>query len=84
MKAIVSVLVATAFLAALAGPADAARKKRKHVTKHYYTSQYAPRRHASRDYARGYIERQPIYDANRMPFGTLQWWDQMVRENRAR
>lgn len=82
MKAIVSVLVAAAILAALAGPADAARKKKKkkHVNTYYYTQSYTPRRHASR----GYIERQPVYDANRLPFGTSQWWDQMVREGRAR
>jgi hypothetical protein len=27
----------------------------------------------------GYVER----DANRLPFGSALWWDQMLRENRA-
>ena len=82
MKTIVSVLVAAAVLVALAGPADAGRKKKKkkHVKVYHYSESYSPRHYRSR----GVIERQPTYDANKMPFGTLQWWDQMVREGRAR
>ena len=37
-------------------------------------------------YVRGYRARPRYqeYDANRLPYGTRRWWDQMEREERAR
>ena len=56
--------------AAAGAAAPAAAGHRKHKKAYYYS---APR-----------YERQPIYDSRYMRFGSLQWWDQMVREGRAR
>jgi hypothetical protein len=62
-------LLAASLVVGLAGPAAAKKKK-----KYYY---YAP-------YERHGYYRQPVYDSRYKRFGSRDWWDQMVREDRAR
>jgi hypothetical protein len=31
-----------------------------------------------------YVQQQPVYDVRYMRIGSQAWWDQMVREDRAR
>jgi hypothetical protein len=69
VRSVVLSLLAAALAAGLAGPAAAAKKK-----KHYYYS-HPHERH---------IYRQPVYDVRYKRFGSRDWWDQMVREDRAR
>jgi hypothetical protein len=39
---------------------------------------------AHRDYARRGVDRDYyVHDADKLPYGTARWWDQMLRENRA-
>ncbi len=74
---IVLVVVALSLLAGIAGEAAAATYAKKH--KRYAKQPAAGKEHAARS-ARpdAYVER----DANKLPFGSAIWWDQMQREGR--
>ena len=75
------VMAGLAALAVAAGPACDARAQPEAKKRH--KSVQAPAQHpaAARTSPRpdGYAERE----ANKLPFGSAQWWDQMMRENRA-
>jgi hypothetical protein len=65
--------------ASLAPAADAAPGAKKKYAKQRAATAYARRDDAAADRNRdGWIER----DANKLPFGSAQWWDQMMREDR--
>jgi hypothetical protein len=77
MRTLTSALV-LALIASLAAPAGAATYKKKHKRySNQYERSYAARvaRSSSED---GYYE----HDANKLPFGSQRWWDQMQREGR--
>ena len=77
----VLVVAGLATLAVAAGPAGDARAQPE--TKKQHKSVRAPVQHpaAARTSPKpdSYVERE----ANKLPFGSAQWWDQMMRENRA-
>ena len=81
MKTIITAIVSVAFLAGIAGTADAAKKKRYRSDTYYYSnspSSIAERqRHARTFDETQYFER----DSNKIPFGTAEWWRQKQREN---
>ena len=73
MKSLLSALLALSLITGLAGPAVAAEgyaRKRVHAKKHW--------RKPREPEAGTYIER----DADKLPYGTRTWWDQMDREGR--
>jgi hypothetical protein len=75
---IVLVVAALSLLAGIAGEAAAATyaKKHKRHAKHPAAAQeYSAARSTRPD---AYVER----DANKLPFGSAIWWDQMQREGR--
>ena len=75
MKVIIAALTAVAVLAGVPAAADAASSGEGYQTyevKHRYVKKKYKRRH----------HRQPQYWADKMPFGTQAWWDQMDREGR--
>jgi hypothetical protein len=76
MKVLISGLVGVSFLAALATAADAAPRAK---TYRYHATQggqgHNPR---SVDRGNGYYERL----ADKLPFGSSIWWEQMMRERR--
>jgi hypothetical protein len=71
----VAVLGALALLAGLAGPADAAGRARKYKQ----APKPQPRHQAPRDSGRG--DYQELI-ADKLPFGSTIWWEQMNRERR--
>jgi hypothetical protein len=76
MKAVISGLVGLSLLASFAGPADAgarAKKQRYHATQQGQSYKYRPVQQES-----DYHERI----ADKLPFGSSIWWEQMVRERR--
>jgi hypothetical protein len=73
MKVAISGLVGLSLLAGLAEPADAgARAKKKRHEAPQAVKQYRGEQGSD------YIERL----ADKLPFGSSTWWDQMVRERR--
>jgi hypothetical protein len=76
MKAAISGLVGLSLLAGLAGPADAGarpKKQRHHAVNSGQSYKYQPVPPGS-----DYQERI----ADKLPFGSSIWWEQMVRERR--
>ena len=73
---VLAVVAALSLLAGLAGEAGAQTYPKKH--RHYAKKPASERQNsAARPYGTdGYIER----DANKLPFGSAIWWDQMQRE----
>ena len=73
-------VAALAALAAIAGPASGVNAeptaKKRHKSAHAQIRQHTA---ASTPKPDAYVER----DANKLPFGSALWWDQMLRENRA-
>ncbi len=72
MKAVISGLVGLSLLAAFVGAADAAPRAKKY---RYYATQGSQ---GSVEPGNDYQERL----ADKLPFGSSIWWDQMVRERR--
>jgi hypothetical protein len=72
MKAVISGLVGLALLAGFAGAADAAPRAKKY---RYYAAQGSQ---GSVERGNGYYERL----ADKLPFGSSIWWEQMMRERR--
>jgi hypothetical protein len=65
---------------ALQGDAAAAQKKKAHAKHHRLAKVYTPRAEAERKFdPDAYHE----FDANKLPFGSSAWWQQMTREGRA-
>ena len=76
MKVLISGLVGVSFLAALANAADAAPRAK---TYRYHATQGGQGHSAgSVDRGNGYYERL----ADKLPFGSSIWWEQMMRERR--
>ena len=78
MRAIVSSLVAVSLVATAAAPVSAETRNKK---KHTYSKQYrAPPadREVRRRNGSGYQE----FIAEKRPFGSASWWEQMDREGR--
>jgi hypothetical protein len=77
MKVLISGLVGVSFLAALATAADAAPRAK---TYRYHATQ-GGQGHSAGSVHRGdgYYERL----ADKLPFGSSIWWEQMMRERRA-
>lgn len=69
MKTAICGLLGLSLLAGLAGPADAATRVKK---KRYYAPAY------DRSQGSDYTERL----ADKLPFGSTAWWQQMDRERR--
>jgi hypothetical protein len=79
MKMIMAALTAAGLMTGIAAPASAAPELT--VVEGGYMQ--APSAAAiKRVKMRHYVERQIEYDANRLPFGTGIWWQQMDREGR--
>jgi len=72
MKAVISGLVGLSLLAGFAGAADAAPRAKKH---RYYATQGSQ---SPVERGNGYYERL----ADKLPFGSSIWWEQMMRERR--
>jgi hypothetical protein len=79
MRALVTTAAAFLLLAGPVSDVDARPLKR-------HAKRYVP-------YALPYVARGPgypqtdgwyVHDANKLPIGSANWWDQMVREGRAR
>ena len=79
MKMIMAALTASALLAGFAAPASAGTEMTV-VGSEYMQAPSAAA--IKRVKARRYVYRQIEYDANRLPFGTSVWWQQMDREGR--
>ena len=77
MRIVVAVLAVLSLTAGLAGEAGA-RSKKTHTYAKAQVRQPAPRAAMSYN-ADGYVERH----ADKLPFGSSIWWDQMLREGRA-
>ena len=78
MKAIVSALVAVSLVATVAVPVAAeARSKKKHTYSKQYRGPPADREVRQRN-GSGYQE----FIAEKHPFGSASWWQQMDREGR--
>jgi hypothetical protein len=78
MRAIVSALVAVSLVATVAVPVAAETRSKK---KHTYSKQYRgppADREARRRNGSGYQE----FIAEKRPFGSASWWQQMDREGR--
>jgi hypothetical protein len=76
MKVLISGLVGVSFLAALANAADAAPRAK---TYRYHAAQGGQGHNpGSTDRGNGYYERL----ADKLPFGSSIWWEQMMRERR--
>ena len=73
MKSLLRALVALSLVTGVAGPAAAAEgyTKKKAQTKKHWRKPREPE-------AGTYYER----DANKLPYGTRTWWEQMDREGR--
>jgi hypothetical protein len=77
MRALVTAAITFSLLAG-PGTGLGAEPRKRHVRAHApYASPIAPRPGYRTD---GWYE----HDANRLPIGSEIWWDQMVREGRAR
>jgi len=79
MKMIVAALAASTLLAGVSAPASA----ESYVT--IPSEEYARLQQAEKGKQmkwRRYVERQMVYDADRLPIGTEIWWQQMDREQR--
>jgi transketolase C-terminal domain/subunit len=78
MKSLALALIATLAFTAFAVPADAAplKKYRYYVQDDDYDYYYVRR-------DRRRPPRQIEYDANKLPYGSRIWWEQMEREDRA-
>ena len=79
MKMIMAALTAAGLMAGIAAPASAAPEMTV-VEGEYMQGPSAAA--IKRVKARRYVYRQIEYDANRLPFGTSIWWQQMDREGR--
>jgi hypothetical protein len=79
MRIVVAVLAILSLVAGLAGEVSAqADTKKRH--KHAKAQVRQPAGEAAtRNTTDGYVVR----DANKLPFGSSVWWEQMQRENRA-
>ena len=78
MRIVVAALCTLSLLAGLSGEASArayAKKGKKHVS----AQVRQPTGGAATFKPDGHVER----DANRLPFGSSLWWEQMMRESRA-
>ena len=77
MRMVLAVVAALSLLACLAGEADAKTyaKKHKHDAKPASMQAHGSARSYSPD---AYVER----DVNKLRFGSVIWWDQMLREGR--
>jgi hypothetical protein len=75
MRSITQALIALSLAAALAAPgaAEASGKKKKYYSTPYATGSGKANRNASLYYE---------MNADKLPFGTPNWWAQMDRENR--
>ena len=75
---VLAVVAALSLFACLAGEAGAKTHAKKH--KHDAKKPASVQAHSSaRSYSPdAYVER----DVNRLPFGSANWWDQMLREGR--
>jgi hypothetical protein len=79
MRIVVAALAILALIAGLSGDVNAqayAKKRHKHTKAQVRQPASGA---ATSNTADGYIVR----DANKLPFGSSIWWDQMLRENRA-
>ena len=78
MRAIVAVLIALALVAGLpddAGAQEQSGKQKTHAKKRHRNPEANP---AGQQRGSDYIE----YRAEKMPFGSSEWWAQMMREQR--
>lgn len=77
MKAVIAGAIGLSLLAGFAAPADAGTRAKKH--KHYAkpASQYDTYKRAQ-DRDNTYYE----HLADKLPFGSSIWWEQMTRERR--
>jgi hypothetical protein len=73
MRGVVAWLLLAAVLAAFAPGAEAKATKKQKPTAAQQARQAGRDRDAEQWHAR---------DANKLPFGSSLWWDQMLRENR--
>jgi len=78
MRIVVAALCTLSLLAGLSGEASG-RAHTKKSKKQASAQVRQPSGGAATLKPDGHIER----DANRLPFGSSLWWDQMLRENRA-
>ena len=76
MKAVIAGAMGLLLLAGLAGPADAGTRAKKHKNYAKPDSQYDRYRRAQ--------DRDSYYEhlADKLPFGSSIWWEQMLRERR--
>lgn len=75
MRRIVATLFGASLLAGLIAPVSAGAYERQHDIRKRTKKSYA---------VRPRVERRIEYDVNKLPFGSRIWWEQMVREGRAR
>jgi hypothetical protein len=77
MKAIVWALATLSIVAALAAPASAeSRTKKKHAAKQHYGAQVYPSARSRN------VPEYQEFIAEKRPFGSSSWWEQMDREGR--
>lgn len=74
----VAVLATLSLVAGLSGEGSAQSNAKK-LHKHAQAQVRQPSAAPTAGKPDGYVER----DANKLPFGSSLWWDQMLRENRA-
>ena len=79
MRTMVAVLAVLSLVAGLAGDCSARAKPKKTHTYAKAQARQPARAAAASNGADGYVERY----ADKLPFGSSIWWEQMLRENRA-
>ena len=80
MKTIMGALAASLLLAAAATPASADTEELIEVVREYVR---VPTSESTRDVkVRRYIPEQIEYQADKLPVGSSEWWQQMDRERR--
>jgi hypothetical protein len=77
MKTVISAAIGLSLLAGFAAPADAASRAKKHRYQATQGGQYQAYKRAPD--AGGYYE----HIADKLPFGSSIWWEQMSRERRS-
>ena len=93
MKVIIAALTAVSVLAGATAPANAGPSsdgyqrqgyevKQRYVKKRYKKQHYYRRSSSYQYYRPGRQTDQPQYWAEKLPFGSQSWWQQMDREGR--
>jgi ABC-type proline/glycine betaine transport system substrate-binding protein len=79
MKTIMGALAAGLLLAGTAAPASADTEELIEVVREYVR---VPTSEPTRDVIRRYLPEQIEYQADKLPVGSSEWWQQMDRERR--